>query len=105
MKTPQQLSQEIIDIIKATGNYFVGNTSGMSNDGTVNVYHPKGYSISAIAANPISSGEVIVFKVNDTWYAFGEQRTIVKQDVLIQRKSSSSDEVIYPVITLSLIHI
>lgn len=100
MKTPQQLSQEIIDIIKATGNYFVGNTSGMSNDGTVNVYHPKGYSISAIAANPISSGEVIVFKVNDTWYAFGEQRTIVKQDVLIQRKSSSSDEVIYPVITL-----
>lgn len=99
MKTPQQLSQEIIDIIKATGNYFVGNTSGMSNDGTVNVYHPKGYSISAIAANPISSGEVIVFKVNDTWYAFGEQRTVVKQDVLIQRKLRGS-EVIYPVITL-----
>jgi hypothetical protein len=87
MKSPQQLSQEIIDIIKATGNYFVGNTSGMSNDGTVNVYHPKGYSISAIAANPISSGEVIVFKVNDIWYAFGEQRTVIKQDILIQRKS------------------
>lgn len=100
MKTPQQLSQEIIDIIKATGNYFVGNTSGMSNDGTVNVYHPKGYSISAIAANPISSGEVIVFKVNDTWYAFGEQRTVVKQDVLIQRKLRASSDVIYPVITL-----
>lgn len=90
MKSPQQLSQEIIDIIKATGNYFVGNTSGMSNDGTVNVYHPKGYSISAIAANPISSGEVIVFNVNGTWYAFGEQRTVIKQDILIQRKSRAA---------------
>jgi len=100
MKSPQQLSQEIIDIIKATGNYFVGNTSGMSNDGTVNVYHPKGYSISAIAANPISSGEVIVFKVNDIWYAFGEQRTVIKQDILIQRKSRAIVDDDYPVIVL-----
>lgn len=100
MKSPQQLSQEIIDIIKATGNYFVGNTSGMNNDGTVNVYHPKGYSVSAIAANPISSGEVIVFKVNDIWYAFGEQRTVVKQDILIQRKSRAIAVSNYPVITL-----
>ena len=92
MKSPQQLSQEIIDIIKATGNYFVGNTSGMSNDGTVNVYHPKGYSVSAIAANPISSGEVIVFNVNGTWYAFGEQRTVVKEDILVLRKSRARDE-------------
>lgn len=100
MKTPQQLSQEIIDIIKATGNYFVGNTSGMNNDGTVNVYHPKGYSISAIAANHISSGEVVVFKVNDQWYAFGEQRAIVKQDILIQRKSRQNIQLVYSVITL-----
>lgn len=102
MKSPQQLSQEIIDIIKATGNYFVGNTSGMSNDGTVNVYHPKGYSISAIAANPISSGEVIVFNVNGIWYAFGEQRTVIKQDILIQRKSKSRAIVneVHSVITL-----
>ena len=100
MKSPQQLSQEIIDIIKATGNYFVGNTSGMSNDGTVNVYHPKGYSISAIAANPISSGEVIVFNVNGVWYAFGEQRTVIKQDILIQRKSRAIVSDDYPVITL-----
>lgn len=100
MKSPQQLSQEIIDIIKATGNYFVGNTSGMSNDGTVNVYHPKGYSISAIAANPISSGEVIVFNVNGVWYAFGEQRTVIKQDILIQRKSRAIVDNDYPVITL-----
>lgn len=100
MKSPQQLSQEIIDIIKATGNYFVGNTSGMSNDGTVNVYHPKGYSISAIAANPISSGEVIVFNVNGIWYAFGEQRTVIKQDILIQRKSRAIVDNDYSVITL-----
>lgn len=100
MKSPQQLSQEIIDIIKATGNYFVGNTSGMSNDGTVNVYHPKGYSVSAIAANPISSGEVIVFNVNGVWYAFGEQRTVIKQDILIQRKSRAIVSDDYPVIVL-----
>jgi hypothetical protein len=102
MKSPQQLSQEIIDIIKATGNYFVGNTSGMSNDGTVNVYHPKGYSISAIAANPISSGEVIVFKVNDIWYAFGEQRTVVKQDILIQRKSRAIVDNYYVTVLYSI---
>lgn len=100
MKSPQQLSQEIIDIIKATGNYFVGNTSGMSNDGTVNVYHPKGYSVSAIAANPISSGEVIVFNVNGVWYAFGEQRTVIKQDILIQRKSRAIAINDYSIITL-----
>jgi hypothetical protein len=103
MKSPQQLSQEIIDIIKATGNYFVGNTSGMSNDGTVNVYHPKGYSISAIAANPISSGEVIVFNVNGTWYAFGEQRTVVKQDILILRKSRAiADDDYYVTVLYSI---
>ena len=100
MKSPQQLSQEIIDIIKATGNYFVGNTSGMSNDGTVNVYHPKGYSVSAIAANPISSGEVIVFNVNGTWYAFGEQRTVVKEDILVLRKSRARDDEEYSVKTI-----
>lgn len=104
MKSFQQLSQEIIDIIKATNNYFIGNTSGMNNDGTVNVHHPKGYSVNAIAANPISSGEVIVFNVNNTWYAFGEQRTVVKEDVLIQRKSRAKKIEVYPVKTLYIIY-
>lgn len=104
MKSFQQLSQEIIDIIKATNNYFIGNTSGMNNDGTVNVHHPKGYSVNAIAANPISSGEVIVFNVNNTWYAFGEQRTVVKEDVLIQRKSRAKKIEVYPVKTLYVIY-
>lgn len=95
MKNEEQLAQEIIKIMKASSQFFVGNAAGMNSDDTVNVRHPKGYSVNAIAGNAVRSGQVSVFQDNASgnWYAFtNNESTLDREDVAIFRRSKPSGE-------------
>lgn len=101
MKSERQLSEELIKIILASSDYFVGIARGLKADGTVNVAHPQGYSVSAIAATPMTSSRTVTaFRVGSQWYAFGEINTVVNESVLLFRKSKPRGEKIYPVKTI-----
>lgn len=101
MKSERQLSEELIKIILASSDYFVGVARGLKADGTVNVAHPQGYSVSAIAATPMTSSRTVTaFRVGSQWYAFGKINTVVNESVLLFRKSKPRGEKIYPVKTI-----
>jgi hypothetical protein len=105
MKSERQLSEELIKIILASSDYFVGIARGVKADGTVNVAHPQGYSVSAIAATPMTSSRTVTaFRVGSQWYAFGEINTVVNESVLLFRKSKPRGEKKYPVKTIFAIN-